>query len=117
MMRTSLIEQPTPNKHLSGLLNRGCGRGMTASKARATLESLVRKCLLWLSRIPRYPKRTILATADFFLLGFALWLAMSLRLGEPYWPPSWKLLLVCSAAPTIGVATFFQLGLYRLVTR
>ena len=47
----------------------------------------------------------------------ALWLAMSLRLGEPYVPPSWELFLIFCAAPAIGVATFFQLGLYRLVTR
>ena len=33
------------------------------------------------------------------------------------WPPSWGLFLVFCAAPAIGVATFFQLGLYRLVTR
>ena len=42
---------------------------------------------------------------------------MSLRLGEPYVPPSWELFLIFCAAPAIGVATFFQLGLYRLVTR
>jgi FlaA1/EpsC-like NDP-sugar epimerase len=90
---------------------------VTGFQARATLEALVRKALLRVIRLSRYPKRTILATADFILLGFALWLAMSLRLGEPYVPPSWELLLIFAAAPAIGVATFFQLGLYRLVTR
>ena len=90
---------------------------MTSFQARAALETLVRKGLLRLIRLSRYPKRTILATADFFLLGFALWLSMSLRLGEPYVPPSAELFLIFCAAPAIGVATFFQLGLYRLVTR
>ena len=42
---------------------------------------------------------------------------MSLRLGELYVPPSWELFLILCAAPAIGVATFFQFGLYRLVTR
>jgi hypothetical protein len=63
------------------------------------------------------PKRVILAVTDFVTLGFALWLAMSLRLGEAYVQPSRELLFIFLAAPTIGVATFFQLGLYRLVTR
>ena len=31
--------------------------------------------------------------------------------------PSWELFLILCAAPVIGVATFFQFGLYRLVTR
>jgi len=88
---------------------------VTSFQARAALETLVRKGLLRLIRLSRYPKRTILATADFFLLGFALWLSMSLRLGEPYVPPSAELFLIFCAAPAIGVATFFQLGLYRLV--
>jgi FlaA1/EpsC-like NDP-sugar epimerase len=90
---------------------------VTSFQARAALEALVRKGLLRLIRLSRYPKRTILATADFFLLGFSLWLSMSLRLGEPYVPPSWELFFIFCAAPAIGVATFFQLGLYRLVTR
>src|SRR6185503_20646457 len=38
-------------------------------------------------------------------------------LGEFYVPPSLALFLIFCAAPAIGVATFFQLGLYRLVTR
>ena len=42
---------------------------------------------------------------------------MSLRLGELYVPPSWELFLILCAAPVIGVATLFQFGLYRLVTR
>jgi FlaA1/EpsC-like NDP-sugar epimerase len=84
---------------------------------RAALEATTHEWLLWLVGLPRYPKRVILAITDFIMLGLALWVAMSVRLGQPYVPPSIELLLVLLAAPTIGVATFFQLGLYRLVTR
>ena len=84
---------------------------------RETLEALVHPWLLRLIGLGRYQKRVLLAVSDFLMLSLALWLAMSARLGEPYVPPSWGLFLVFCAAPAIGVATFFQLGLYRLVTR
>jgi FlaA1/EpsC-like NDP-sugar epimerase len=84
---------------------------------RETLESLVHPWLLRLIGLGRYQKRVILAVSDFLVLALALWLAMSARLGELYVSPSWGLFLVFCAAPAIGVATFFQLGLYRLVTR
>ena len=73
--------------------------------------------LLRLVALGRYQKRVILAASDFLVLSLALWLAMSVRLGELYVAPSWELFLIFCAAPAIGVATFFQLGLYRLVTR
>jgi FlaA1/EpsC-like NDP-sugar epimerase len=81
------------------------------------LEATARKISLGLVRLGRYPKRAILAVSDLLGLGLALWLAMSLRLGELYVAPSRGLLLILCAAPVIGVATLFQLGLYRLVTR
>jgi FlaA1/EpsC-like NDP-sugar epimerase len=65
----------------------------------------------------RYTKRAILVIGDLIVLSLALWLAFALRLGELYVPASWDLLLLLAAAPLIGVATFFQLGLYRVVTR
>jgi FlaA1/EpsC-like NDP-sugar epimerase len=70
-----------------------------------------------LLRLGRYTKRAILVTVDLVLLSASLWLAFSLRLGEPFAPGTPELFLICCAAPLIGVATFFQLGLYRLVTR
>ena len=84
---------------------------------RATLDAVAHAWLLRLVALGRYPKRVILAISDFTVLGLALWLAMSLRLGAAYIPPSREMLLIFLAAPTIGVTTFFQLGLYRLVTR
>src|SRR5262249_60963602 len=72
--------------------------------------------LLRLIGLGRYPKRVILGVSDFLVLGLALWIAMSARLGELYVWPSWDLFLIFCAAPAIGVATFFRLGLYRLVT-
>ena len=70
-----------------------------------------------LLRLGRYSKRVILVAVDLAILSFALWMAFALRLGELYVPSSWELFFVLCAAPLIGVATFFQLGLYRLVTR
>ncbi len=81
------------------------------------LREWVHRASLWLVGLGRYPKRAILAVNDFVLLNLALWLAMSLRLGEFFIPSTWQLFLVLSAAPFIGVATFFQVGVYRLVTR
>ena len=77
----------------------------------------VRRVLLALVGLGRYPKRTILACCDLVLLGLALWLVISLRLGEPYVAPSWELRFLFCAAPMLGVATLFHNGLYRLVTR
>ena len=90
---------------------------MTSFQVRETLEALLHPLLLRLIGLGRYQKRVILSISDFLMLGLALWLAMSARLGELYVAPSWGLFLVFCAAPAIGVATFFQLGLYRLVTR
>jgi UDP-N-acetylglucosamine 4,6-dehydratase len=84
---------------------------------RETLESLLHPWLLRLIGLGRYQKRVILAVSDFLVLGLALWIAMSARLGELYLWPSWGLFLIFCAAPAIGVGTFFRLGLYRLVTR
>jgi FlaA1/EpsC-like NDP-sugar epimerase len=84
---------------------------------RETLESVQHQWLLRLIGLGRYQKRVILAVCDFLVLGLALWIAMSARLGELYVWPSWGLFLLFCAAPAIGVATFFQVGIYRLVTR
>ena len=70
-----------------------------------------------LLRLGRYTKRFILVVVDLVILNAAMWLAFSLRLGEPFAPATLELFLICLAAPLISVATFFQLGLYRLVTR
>ena len=83
----------------------------------AALAGAARGVIRRLIGLGRYPKRTILAITDLLLLGVALWSALSLRYGELYLAPSWEMVLIFCAAPVIGVATFFQLGLYRLVTR
>jgi FlaA1/EpsC-like NDP-sugar epimerase len=76
------------------------------------------RCLAgWLVSLGRHEKRVILAVSDFLLLNLALWLAMSVRIGELFFPTSWDLFVVLGAAPFIGIATFFQMGVYRLVTR
>ena len=80
-------------------------------------KAQARALALWLVGLDRYTKRVILATNDFVLLNLALWCAMSLRLGEFFVPQSWTLFVVLGAAPFIGIATFFQLNVYRMVTR
>lgn len=71
----------------------------------------------WLVGLPRYHKRFILVAVDFACLAFALWVAMSLRFGQPYLPPDPTRGLIFVAAPLITVATFAWYGLYRIVTR
>ena len=90
---------------------------MSRFQDRAALEATARKISLGLVSLGRYPKRAILAISDLLGLGLALWLAMSLRLGELYVPPSWELFLILCTAPVIGLATLIQFGLYRVVTR
>ena len=81
------------------------------------LKARVHRLALWLVELDRYPKRAILAVSDFILFNVALWLALSFRLGELFVPPNWQMFLVLIAAPFIGIATFFQMRVYRMVTR
>jgi FlaA1/EpsC-like NDP-sugar epimerase len=83
----------------------------------SVVEAHARSLALRLVGLGRRQKRAILAANDFVLLNAALWLAMSVRLGELFFPTSWDLFVVMGAAPCIGVATFFQMDVYRLVTR
>ena len=71
----------------------------------------------WLLELSRQKKRVILATFDFVLLSFALWLSISLRYNTIYVPPSWMTFLLLAAAPLITVATFAIFRLYKFVTR
>ena len=79
--------------------------------------SSTRRWRAWLVDLPRLPKRILLVTNDVILFAGALWLAFSFRLNTPFVPPDLDYVLLCAAAPAIGVATFWRLGLYRLVTR
>ena len=81
------------------------------------LKAQMHGLALWLVELDRYPKRAILAVNDFVLFNAALWLALSFRLGEAFVPATWQMLLVLAAAPFLGIATFFQLRVYRMVTR
>jgi UDP-N-acetylglucosamine 4,6-dehydratase len=83
----------------------------------SVLDTHTRSLALWLVSLGRHEKRVVLAANDFALLNLALWLAMSVRVGELFFPTSWDLFVVLGAAPCIGVATFFQMDVYRLVTR
>jgi FlaA1/EpsC-like NDP-sugar epimerase len=72
---------------------------------------------LWLVALPRYTKRAILALNDFVLLNVALWLAISLRLGEFYFAPDLATLAALLAAPFIVIAVLSYMGVYRSMTR
>jgi FlaA1/EpsC-like NDP-sugar epimerase len=76
-----------------------------------------RHAAAWLVGRSRYQKRAILMATDAALFYAALWLAMAVRYGALYIPPTWRHLLLLCAAPVIAVAVFFRLGLYRVVTR
>jgi FlaA1/EpsC-like NDP-sugar epimerase len=91
--------------------------GLTRPKPDSAAQTRVRWLAFRLVELDRYPKRAILAANDLILFNLALWLAMSLRLGEVFVPPSAAVFAVLTAAPLIGVATCFQLGVYRMVTR
>jgi FlaA1/EpsC-like NDP-sugar epimerase len=76
-----------------------------------------RRVMTRLVALGRYEKRTLLITNDLLILGAALWLAIAVRYGQPFYPPSIHYAGLMVLAPVIGVLTFFQLGLYKLVTR
>jgi FlaA1/EpsC-like NDP-sugar epimerase len=90
---------------------------LTQHQRKKLFDAQARRLALWLVGLGRHEKRAVLAVNDFVLLNLALWLAMSVRLGEFFFPPTWDLFIVLGAAPCIGVATFFQLRVYRMVTR
>jgi FlaA1/EpsC-like NDP-sugar epimerase len=96
---------------------RTAAAGVSRVERPSVLEAGLRRLVVRLVELDRYPKRAILAVNDFVLFHLALWLAMSLRLGVLFAPQSRGVLLVLAAAPFIGVATFFQLHVYRMVTR
>ena len=80
-------------------------------------RSLLRRVMVALAGLSRRQKRAILIVNDLILLNFALWLSMSLRLGELYMAPTWPLFFLLGIVPLISVGMFFQMGPYRHVTR
>ena len=76
-----------------------------------------RRVMTRLVALGRYEKRTLLIVNDLLILGAALWFAIAVRYGQSFTPPSVTYAGVMALAPLIGVLTFFQLGLYKLVTR
>lgn len=81
------------------------------------MEFLRPKMLALATGMTRYQKRFVLILGDLVLLNFAIWLAMALRFGEFYVASSGEVLVLLVAVPVIAVASFFQVGLYRHVTR
>lgn len=74
---------------------------------------------MMLDRIAQWPrplKRAVLMASDALGLTVAVWLAYSVRLGEPFVPVG-KQWLLLFAAPLIALPVFAGLGLYRQVIR
>ncbi len=72
--------------------------------------------LAWLIALPRRRKRLLLATIDFLILLFALWLSYSLRFGRPFIPNQTQA-VVMALAPAIAIPILVQFGFYRAVIR
>ncbi len=71
----------------------------------------------WLLDLPRFQKRAVLVALDLLLLCAAMWISVSLRYGEFYIPESLAAAALLLSGPLITLLTFWQCGLYRLVTR
>lgn len=67
--------------------------------------------------IPRYQKRIVSLVVDSLCLPFALWLAFSLRLDEPYFPANQAVLASMMITVLASIFIFVRLGLYRAVIR
>lgn len=80
---------------------------------RAVPERLIHALL----RLPRYYKRAFLSAGDFVLLSSLLWGALSVRHETFYLPQDWRSAALFLAGPSITVATYFYMNLYRIVTR
>jgi FlaA1/EpsC-like NDP-sugar epimerase len=80
-------------------------------------HAILLKARAWLINRSRTGKRVVLFVSDLLLLTLALWLALTARWGQFYWPESPVMHVVFWSAPVIGVAVFQVLGLYRFVTR
>ena len=66
---------------------------------------------------PEASRHWTLGALDAAILAFAIWAAVSLRLGEFYVPDSWSNLAVIAISVACGSLTFMRAGLYRQVVR
>lgn len=71
----------------------------------------------WLLELPRYHKRAVLVLSDFILLTAAVWVAISLRYGQPFIPDTLATTALLLLGPIITLVTFWHSGIYRVVTR
>jgi FlaA1/EpsC-like NDP-sugar epimerase len=69
--------------------------------------------------LPRNAKRLIVLGVDLFILPFALWVSISLRLGEFFVPSGFRedVIYFFFVVPFIAVPIFVKLGLYRAIIR
>ncbi len=69
--------------------------------------------------LPRNTKRLIVLALDLVILPLALWISMSLRLGEFFVPSGFRedVIYYFFMVPFIAIPIFIQLGLYRAIIR
>jgi FlaA1/EpsC-like NDP-sugar epimerase len=65
----------------------------------------------------RYYKRALLIAIDLTLLSITIWVALSLRFGVLYVPPTAANLALVVAAPLIAIGMLWRFQVYRVVTR
>ncbi len=72
-----------------------------------------------LFNLPRNSKRAIVLVVDAIMLPLAFWIAMSLRLGEPFVPTGYRedVVYFFFVVPVIAIPIFIKLGLYRAIIR
>jgi UDP-N-acetylglucosamine 4,6-dehydratase len=70
-----------------------------------------------LSTVSRAGKRQILLAYDAAAMALALWAAISVRLGESYWPDNPGLLAAAAVSIAAGLLSLYQLHVYRMVLR
>jgi len=89
------------------------GEGVPILKQRFSLAAWRVRLL----QLPRFAKRTILAVADFLILSFALWVAISLRYSEFWVPRNAIAAVLFISGPLFTVGIFAAARLYKFVTR
>lgn len=75
--------------------------------------------LRYFLRMPRAVKRSCMIIADGLMLITSLWLAFSMRYGEWYVIPSYKMhiLWLFAVVPVVSIPIFVKFGLYRAIVR
>lgn len=70
-----------------------------------------------LSSLGKLQKRAIVMGYDAASMLFAIWAAFSIRLDTLYWPAQEMVFVIAFVSVAVGLATFYLIGVYRVVIR